>query len=107
MFHCRADQRTETMKEGEISLEPAQPPPPPDGLHLHQLRLGLVEPGEGGGGKVAELVLEGGVMSDTEEHGEQEGQGDVGQEEEAVCCEEHVEEVLLNSDHVEWEGSEV
>ena len=90
------------------SFEPAQPPPPPPhGLHLRQLRLRPVEPVEGGGGKVAELVLEGRVMSDTEEHGEEEGQGDVGEEEEAVCGEEHVEEVLLNSDHVEWEGSVV
>ena len=39
------------------------------------------------------------VMSHTEEHGEQEGQAQVGQEQQAVSEEEHVEQLLLDPDH--------
>lgn len=103
MFHCRADQRTETMKEGEISSEPAQPPPPPDGLHLDLLRGGRGASGEpvvGRGGEVAEMVFKGRVVSDTEEKEEQEAEGEVCEEQEAVSGQKYVEEILLHSDHL-------
>ena len=94
-------------REISQSFEPSQPPPPPHRLHLHHLRLQAPgEPVEGGGGEVTEVVFKGWMMSDTEEEGEDEGQGEVSEEQKAVSGEEDVEEILLNSDHVEWESSE-
>ena len=50
---------------------------------------------------MTELIFKCRVMSHTEEQGEQQGQGEVGEEEQAVSDEEHVEDVLLHSDHGE------
>ena len=46
------------------------------------------------------MVFKGGVVSDTEEKEEQEAEGEVCQEQEAVSGQKYVEEILLHSDHL-------
>ena len=87
----------------EIFLfSPEEPePPPPGGLHVHGVGVACpaLQPVVGGGGQVAEVILEGWVMPETETPSEQEAQDEVCEEQEAVRDQEYVEEILLDPDH--------
>ena len=48
---------------------------------------------------MAELISEGRVVSHTEKHGEQQGQAEAGEQEEAVGEQEQVKQLLLHPDH--------
>ena len=82
--------------------ENAEPSPPLGFLHgggLAGVALPAVEPVVEGGGQVAVVVLEGGVVADAEEEDEEEAEQEVGEQQEAVAEQEHVEEILLDPDH--------
>ena len=87
----------------EIFLFPPEYPQssPPRGLHVHGVGVArpALQPVVGGGGQVAEVILEGRVMPETETTREQEAEDEVGEEKEAVGDQEHVEEILLDPDH--------
>ena len=82
--------------------ENAEPSPPLGFLHggcLAGVALPAVEPVVEGGGQVAVVVLEGGVVAHAEEEDEEEAEQEVGEQQEAVAEQEHVEEILLDPDH--------
>ena len=87
----------------EIFLfSPEEPePPPPGGLHVHGVGVACpaLQPVVGGGGQVAEVILEGRVMPETETPSKQKAQDEVCEEQEAVRDQEYVEEILLDPDH--------
>ena len=82
--------------------ENAEPSPPLGFLHggwLAGVALAAVEPVVEGGGEVAVVVLEGWVVADAEEEDEEEAEQEVGEQQEAVAQQEHVEQILLDPDH--------
>ena len=87
----------------EIFLfSPKQPQPPsPRWLHIHGVSVAgsALQPVVGGGGQVAEVILEGRMVTETETSREQEAEDEVGEQQEAVRDQEHVEKILLNPDH--------
>lgn len=87
----------------EIFLfSPEEPqPPPPRLLHIHGLGVAgsALQPVVDGGGQVAEVILEGGMVTETETTREQEAEDQVCEKQEAVRDQEHVEKILLNPNH--------
>ena len=80
-------------------------PPPPGGLHIHGVGVACsaLEPVVGRGGQVAEVILEGRVMPETQTASKQETQDEVCEEQEAVRDQEYVEQILLDPDHDDTE----
>ena len=60
---------------------------------------GVVAGGPPADGVAGEAGLEAGVVPDTDQDGEEEDQGQVGEEEEEVGDQEHVQHILLDPDH--------
>ena len=87
---------------GLFVSENAEPSPPLGFLHggcLAGVALAAVEPVVEGGGEVAGVVLEGWVVAHAEEEDEEEAEQEVGEQQEAVAQQEHVEQILLDPDH--------
>ena len=90
----------------EIFLFPPEEPqaPPPRLLHVHGVGVAgpALQPVVGGGGQVAEVILEGRMVTETETTSEQEAEDEVCEKQEAVRDQEYVEKILLNPDHRDW-----